>query len=239
MTFGNSICFGKFVALGGPLALEPIVPDSIDRSAVEEEIVIRPVETTPSSATAATTRKKAVTVPSTSTTSTTTTTTEETPAPHNHDTIAESAAHDETAQAEPEADEPKAEPEPEPASASPEPEPEPTSSTSSSTTGNGQVGGDEATITSPEPTNVNVALKYVPKADFHPMDCADMVIGMMRGNYSRIGDYYTRDRSTPQLDNFYGGRQDLTAALGYERDGQTVILFRRRLNGSLIHFFIA
>ena len=66
------------------------------------------------------------------------------------------------------------------------------------------------------------------------MDCTDLVIGMARGNYSRIGDYYTRDRSTPQLDGFYGGRQDLTAALGYERDGQTVILFRRKLNGSFI-----
>ena len=33
------------------------------------------------------------------------------------------------------------------------------------------------------------------------------------------------------MDGFYGGRQDLTAALGYELDGQTVILFRRKLNG--------
>lgn len=32
------------------------------------------------------------------------------------------------------------------------------------------------------------------------------------------------------MDNFYGGRQDLTAAMGFERDGQTVILFRRKLN---------
>ncbi len=41
-----------------------------------------------------------------------------------------------------------------------------------------------------------------------------------------------KKRSTPQLDSFYGGRQDLTAALGFERDGQTVILFRRKLNSS-------
>lgn len=34
------------------------------------------------------------------------------------------------------------------------------------------------------------------------------------------------------MDSFYGGRQDLTAALGFERDGQTVILFRRKLNSS-------
>lgn len=64
------------------------------------------------------------------------------------------------------------------------------------------------------------------------MDCTDLVIGMARGNYSRIGDFYSRDRSTPQMDGFYGGRQDLTAALGYELDGQTVILFRRKLNVS-------
>jgi len=39
-------------------------------------------------------------------------------------------------------------------------------------------------------------------------------------------------RSTPQIDSFYGGRQDLTAALGFESNGQTVILFRRKLNGA-------
>lgn len=38
------------------------------------------------------------------------------------------------------------------------------------------------------------AHKYHPKADFHAMDCADIIIGMARGNLSRIGDYYTRDR---------------------------------------------
>lgn len=64
------------------------------------------------------------------------------------------------------------------------------------------------------------------------MDCTDLVIGMARGNYSRIGDFYSRDRSTPQMDGFYGGRQDLTAALGYELNGETVILFRRKLNVS-------
>ena len=35
------------------------------------------------------------------------------------------------------------------------------------------------------------------------------------------------------MDSFYGGRQDLTAALGYELNGQTVILFRRKLNGNI------
>jgi hypothetical protein len=34
------------------------------------------------------------------------------------------------------------------------------------------------------------------------------------------------------LDSFYGGRQDLAAALGFERDGQTIIFFRCKLNSS-------
>lgn len=45
-----------------------------------------------------------------------------------------------------------------------------------------------------EPTNYKPAHKYAPRGDFSPMDCTDIVIGMARGNYSRIGDYYTRDR---------------------------------------------
>lgn len=36
--------------------------------------------------------------------------------------------------------------------------------------------------------------KYVPRGDFSGMDCSDIIIGMAKGNYSRIGDYYTRDR---------------------------------------------
>ena len=35
---------------------------------------------------------------------------------------------------------------------------------------------------------------YTPKGEFHAMDCVDMVIGMARGDASRIWDYYTRDR---------------------------------------------
>lgn len=62
---------------------------------------------------------------------------------------------------------------------------------------------------------------------FHPMDCTDMVIGTAIGDRSRIGDYYTRDRSTPRLDNFYGGEESLTGALGWEVDGRTYIMFRK------------
>ena len=71
--------------------------------------------------------------------------------------------------------------------------------------------------------------KYTPKHDFNPMDCTDIIIGSARGMKHRIGDYYTRDRSTPRQDSFWGGRDSLTAAMGFERDGVTTILFRRKL----------
>ncbi|TRY75553.1 hypothetical protein TCAL_06383 [Tigriopus californicus] len=71
---------------------------------------------------------------------------------------------------------------------------------------------------------------YTPKGEFHAMDCTDMVIGMARGSASRVFDYYTRDRSTPRRDTFWGGSDDLTAALGFERDGETTILFRKKLS---------
>lgn len=84
------------------------------------------------------------------------------------------------------------------------------------------------------------------------MDCTDIVIGSARGTASRIGDYYTRDRwllavkktknvsltdavpcrSTPRMDNFWGGKNDLTAALGFEKDGITTILFRKKLHAT-------
>ena len=67
-------------------------------------------------------------------------------------------------------------------------------------------------------------------ANLHSMDCVDIVIGAARGSQSRILDYYTRDRSTPRTDDFYGGEDSLTAAVGMERDGMTYIKFRRQLN---------
>ena len=67
----------------------------------------------------------------------------------------------------------------------------------------------------------------------HAMDCTDIVIGTARGNQSRVLDYYTRDRSTPVLDDLiYGGTQDLTGAVGKEEGGVTTIIFRRRLESS-------
>lgn len=70
---------------------------------------------------------------------------------------------------------------------------------------------------------------YTPIHDFSPMDCTDIVIGSARGKTSRVWDYYTRDRSTPRLDNFYGGKSDLTASGGFEENGVTIIMFRKKL----------
>ena len=38
-------------------------------------------------------------------------------------------------------------------------------------------------------------------------------------------------RSTPMPDDFFGGKDDLTAALGYEENGVTTILFRKKIGG--------
>ena len=61
------------------------------------------------------------------------------------------------------------------------------------------------------------------------MDCTDIVIGTARGQQFRVFDYYTRDRSTPRRDSFYGGRDDITAAVGKEEDGFTYIKWRKPL----------
>ena len=63
------------------------------------------------------------------------------------------------------------------------------------------------------------------------MDCTDLVIGAARGAFGRVGDYYTRDRSTPREDEFWGGSGSLTAALAYEEDGITTVAFRRKIAG--------
>jgi hypothetical protein len=64
------------------------------------------------------------------------------------------------------------------------------------------------------------------------MDCTDMVVGMARGNTHRIGDFYTRDRSTPRRDAFWDGEDDLTSAMGWEVDGVTTIVFRKPLQAN-------
>lgn len=61
------------------------------------------------------------------------------------------------------------------------------------------------------------------------MECTDIIIGTARDQFSRVGDYYTRDRSTPRIDSFWGGQSDLTATGGFEKDGVTTIMFRKKL----------
>ena len=34
------------------------------------------------------------------------------------------------------------------------------------------------------------------------------------------------------MDSFWGGTDDLTGALGFERDGETTIVFRKKLKGN-------
>ena len=65
-----------------------------------------------------------------------------------------------------------------------------------------------------------------------PMDCTDVVIGFAYGDLSYVADYYTRDRSTPRRDEFYGGVDSLTGAVGWEVDGTTTIIFRKKLEGT-------
>ena len=37
----------------------------------------------------------------------------------------------------------------------------------------------------------------------------------------QVGDYYTRDRSTPRQDSDYGGEEDLEAGFVWQEDGVT------------------
>lgn len=63
----------------------------------------------------------------------------------------------------------------------------------------------------------------------HPMDCSDMIIGSAIGSLSRVEDYYSINRATPMVDEVYGGSQSLTAATGFEENGITTVMFRRKL----------
>jgi len=68
-------------------------------------------------------------------------------------------------------------------------------------------------------------------AALHAMDCMDIVVGTARGNLGRVADYYTRDRSTPRLDEVWGGEDDLVSWGAWEEEGQTVMRFVRRMTG--------
>ena len=53
---------------------------------------------------------------------------------------------------------------------------------------------DELSITQNLFVCVCVFVLFYYCADLHAMDCIDIVIGTAKGQLSRIGDYYTRDR---------------------------------------------
>jgi hypothetical protein len=83
------------------------------------------------------------------------------------------------------------------------------------------VDGDEVEMILTAPTTSYVGLGWRPSSatkscqafpeqypkprgsDFHAMDCMDMVIGVARDGMGRVGDFYTRDRSTPREDSFW------------------------------------
>ena len=76
-------------------------------------------------------------------------------------------------------------------------------------------------------------------AALHPMDCTDIVIAVARGNQYRVIDFYTRDRSTPRKDEFYGGRDSITAAIAREENGVTLVKWRKPLMAGTVPYFVS
>ena len=137
------------------------------------------------------------------------------------------------AQPEPQAEsEPEAEPE-----AEAEAESEPEAESEAEPEAEAEAEAEPESEPEAEPA-VEGATSWTPRGnDFHGIDCTDIVVGMARGSTSRVHDLYTRDRSTPLRDAQYGGEDDITAALGWEEDGETTIIFRKKLvaNGPTDH----
>jgi hypothetical protein len=73
----------------------------------------------------------------------------------------------------------------------------------------------------------------------HPMDCMDMIIGSAVGTLSRIEDYWSVSRATPNRDQYFGGKQSITSSGGWEVDGVTTIVFRRKLTGNSLCVFLS
>jgi len=134
--------------------------------------------------------------------------------------------------------EPKSEPEPESEPESePEPEGEPQSEPEPESEPESEPEPEGEPQSEPEP-QITGGSAWTPRGrGLHGMDCVDMVIGMARGDTSRVWDFYTRDRSTPQRDQYFGGQSDLTASMAWEEDGETTIFFRKKLaaNGPTDH----
>ena len=51
-----------------------------------------------------------------------------------------------------------------------------------------------------------------------------------------INKYFFSTRSTPRRDAVYGGQDDLTAAIGWEEDGVTTVIFRKPASGAQVCF---
>ncbi|VDN83646.1 unnamed protein product, partial [Brugia pahangi] len=85
------------------------------------------------------------------------------------------------------------------------------------------------------PKSISQQLKQIrdeEKLDENPMDCLDMVIGVIIDGISQVRDYYSFPQITPQLDEFFGGKDSLTSATAYQQDGITTIIFRKPLKAS-------
>uniref|UniRef100_A0A0K0EFU5 EGF-like domain-containing protein n=1 Tax=Strongyloides stercoralis TaxID=6248 RepID=A0A0K0EFU5_STRER len=74
-------------------------------------------------------------------------------------------------------------------------------------------------------------LKSALESPLHPMDCNDIIFATIYEDYLRISDMYSRDRSTPLLDNILDGEDSLSAAYGTEIKelNRTIIMFRRNI----------
>ena len=81
------------------------------------------------------------------------------------------------------------------------------------------------------PSNYMSLVESALKAPLHPMDCTDIIVGSVKDGFSRVQDMYTRDRSTPLDDVWFEGEMSLSAAYGVEKDGRTIVMFRRNVRG--------
>ncbi len=61
-----------------------------------------------------------------------------------------------------------------------------------------------------------------------------LMLALREGRISNLSDDCNVSvfRSTPRRDTFWGGTNDVTAALGFERDGETTIIFRKKLKSN-------
>lgn len=65
----------------------------------------------------------------------------------------------------------------------------------------------------------------------NPIDCLDMVIGILINGVSQVRDYYSFSQIAPQPDEFFGGHNSLTSATAYQQDDITTVIFRKPLKG--------